>query len=188
MSTANGRPDILTRSGQYFNFLEPERYALEVEDIAHGLALCCRFVGQCRVFYSVAQHSVYVSHLVPEHLALAGLFHDAAEAFLGDVSRPLKRLLPDYRAIEERVERALFGKLGIPYPIPPAVKTADMAMLRLEQTNLCAHHSDAWDCDSYPMPTGIILNQSTALSPEEAFHAFMERYVELVHDPLKGRR
>lgn len=183
MSTANGRPDILTRSGQYFDFFDPQRYTLQVEDIAHGLANCCRFAGQCRVFYSVAQHSVYVSRIVPERLALAGLLHDAAEAFLGDVSRPLKRLLPDYRAIEQRVEIALFRKLGIPYPIPPEVKRADMQMLRLEQTKLMAHHSDAWDCDAYPLPEGIILNEATALSPEEAFHAFMERYVELCPEP-----
>lgn len=179
MSTANYRPDILTQSGQYFDFIEPERYTLNIEDIAHGLAHCCRFVGQCRVFYSVAQHSVYVSHIVPEPMAMAGLFHDAAEAFLGDVSRPLKRLLPDYRAIEERVERALFVKLGIPYPLPSEIKRADMQMLRLEQMNLMPRHPDTWECDALPLPPGIILNESTALSPEEAFRAFMDRYAEL---------
>lgn len=186
MSTLNGRPDILTRSGQYFDFFDPQGYELQVEDIAHGLANCCRFAGQCAVFYSVAQHSVYVSRIVPERLALAGLLHDAAEAFLGDMTRPLKRLLPDYRAIEMRVEIALFRKLGIPYPIPEEVKRADMQMLRLEQTALMAHHSDAWDCDAYPMPVGIILNTSTALSPGEAFHAFMERYIELTAAPPRA--
>lgn len=186
MSTANGRPDILTRSGQYFDFLEPQRYELNIEDIAHGLAHCCRFVGQCRVFYSVAQHSVYVSRIVPDHLALAGLLHDAAEAFLGDVSRPLKRLLPDYRAIEERVERALFEKLGVHYPIPAEVKRADMQMLRREQVALMAPHSDTWDCDAYDMPVGILLSEASALCPEEAFEAFMERYVELTEGPGRG--
>lgn len=179
MKGESWRSDILTRSGQYFDFNQPERYELNIEDIAHGLSQCCRFVGQCRVFYSVAQHSVYVSQIVAPAFALAGLLHDAAEAFLGDVSRPLKRLLPDYRAIEQRVERALFEKLGIPYPLPQAVKYADGSMLRLEQRALMPPHGDAWECDVFQLPEGIILNEATALSPEEAFHAFMERYVEL---------
>lgn len=179
MTSANFRPDILTRSGQYFDFTAPDRYILTVEDIAHGLSNCCRFVGQCRVFYSVAQHSVLVSQIVPHEFALAGLFHDAAEAFLGDVSRPLKRLLPDYRAIEKRIEAVLFEKLGIPYPLPEAVKVADGQMLRLEQRNLMPRHDDAWECDEYPLLTGIILDRYAALPPERAYYAFMERYQEL---------
>lgn len=179
MSGMNWRSDILTRSGQYFDFNEPERYSIVIEDIAHGLSNCCRFVGQCRTFYSVAQHSVLVSHIVAEEHALAALMHDAAEAFLGDVSRPLKRLLPDYRRIEERVEQALFAKMGIPYPLAKEVKIADGQMLRVEQTALMPPHADSWDCDEHPWPQGIILNVKTALCPEEAFHAFMERYVDL---------
>jgi len=181
VSTANGRPDILTRSGQYFDFIEPTLWNLDVEDIAHGLSQCCRFVGQCRSFYSVAQHSVYVSRCVPAADAMAGLFHDAAEAFLGDVSRPLKRLLPDYRAIEQRVERALFEKLGVPFPLPESVKRVDMQMLRAEQLALMAPHSDAWECDDHELP--LDLNGAAivicSISPEQAFDMFMTRYDDL---------
>lgn len=169
------RPDILTRSGQYFNFLDPSSYRLDVEDIAHGLANCCRFVGQCKQFYSVAQHSVYVSRIVPEQDAFAGLMHDCAEAFLGDVSKPLKQLLPDYRAIEKRIEAVLFEKLGIPYPLPPSIKKADMQMLWAEQAAIMPHHDDEWSAAD-PTPTGVIV---TPLWPDDAFAAFMERYMEL---------
>jgi hypothetical protein len=170
------REDILTRSGQYFDYLHPERYRLEIGDIAHALANTCRFAGQCRQFYSVAQHSVYVSRIVPEEHALAGLLHDCAEAFIGDVPRPLKRMLSQYQVIEKRVEAALFAKFGIPLPLPEAVKLADLQLLAAEQAALLPPHDDEWAVLRGIAPAPI---EITPVGWYEARAAFMARYDEL---------
>lgn len=180
-------PNILTSGGTYFDFLEPERSAIDIETIAHALSHICRFTGHTREFYSVAQHSVLVSHLVPPEHALAGLLHDAAEAYLGDVSAPLKMLLPDYKAIEGEVEAAVLGKFGLPATLPPQVKHADRLALAIEQRSLMPAHSDVWDCETHP-DFAVMVNLHGAfvpLGPVVARDLFMGRFRELVGDYLQ---
>lgn len=173
----NSRPDILTASGHYFNFLTPEENVIDIADIAHGLSHVCRFAGQCKVFYSVAQHSVLVSGLVPPSMALHALLHDAAEAYIGDVTRPLKALLPEYKAIERRIEQAIFAAFDLPISMPPEIKRADMILLNSEQQDLMPHHDDQWPCVD---GVGRLPFRIVPLAPKEARALFLKRYEQLV--------
>ena len=106
------------------------------EDICHSLSYINRFTGHADIGYSVAQHSLMVSDLCPDEHRLWGLMHDASEAYLGDVSTPLKSLLPEYAEIEGRVQRMIAGRFGLPWPMPKEVKVADREALMVEKRDL----------------------------------------------------
>lgn len=144
-----------------------------VEDIAHALAHMCRFGGHVKEFYSVAQHSVLVSRVVP---TMEALMHDAPEAYLGDVTRPLKALLPDYQFIESRVERVVLSAFGVALPMSAEVKMADNVLLATERRDLMPFCAEPWEClkGVEPLPDEIV-----PWSPEDAKRAFIARFREL---------
>lgn len=166
-------PTILLYSGRYFDFEDPEGSIFDIGDIARGLSHICRFGGQCPRFYSVAEHSVYVSQIVPAEHALAGLLHDAAEAFVGDMPKPLKVMCPDYVAIEKRIERAVLDRFGLLLPLDPSIKEADIRMLATEQEQLMSN-SDQWD---YTRGRAVVEGLDiVGLKPNDAFNLFIDRF------------
>jgi len=144
------KTDIPTFSGNYFSFTDVVSNVVSIEDIAHGLSNVCRFAGQCPQFYSVAQHSVMVAYILEElygihdpEVLLQGLFHDASEAFLGDMTTPLKKLIPEYMVIEARVQADLMRRFGLPSSLHRIVSLADLSALRMEKEQLLKNH-DVW--------------------------------------------
>ena len=169
---------IILKTGAYFDFLAPTPEMVHIEDIAQGLSHTCRFGGQCLNFYSVAQHSVLVSKIVPDELRFAALLHDAAEAYIGDIVGPLKQLLPDYKVIEERVETAVCERFGLTLAdiSHPEIKRADLRLLRTEQRDLTSGSKDEWNgLSKYPP----IDQRIDPLGPLDACTDFLIRFGEL---------
>jgi len=163
---------IQTFGGRYFDLMFPEEQTYDIYDIAHALSNICRFTGHTSSFYSVAQHSVLVSMLVPDRLALKALLHDAAEAYLGDVAAPLKALLPAYRAIECRVEAALLASFNLDPTPDPIIKHADQRALVTEARDLMGRPITLYSAE----PTEYRI---TPLRPHEAEMVFLDRFHEL---------
>jgi uncharacterized protein len=163
----------MMHSGIIIDLLDPGATPVKllIDDVAHHLARICRFAGAPDRHYSVAEHSVWVSHRVPTHLALGALLHDAAEAYLGDFTSPLKRCLPDYRAIEDRMNMAIAAKFSAEMMFDAAVKRADHEMCGVEASRMMPHHSEYW-AGFKDDPEQFI----EYWSPEEATRRFLERY------------
>lgn len=164
---------VSTYSGRQFYPLAPTPEQIDIEDIAHGLAYQCRFNGQTRHFYSVAQHSLIVADLVPKRLRLVALLHDAAEAYLGDMVKPLKQLFPLFSDIEAKVMGAIGLRYGIGNFDDRAIKRADLIALAMEKRDLMPNSTEPWA----PL-RGIAASpvRITPMSPQEAKASFLSAF------------
>jgi len=186
-----GRSDwFTTASGRTIYLTDPRPGDFAIEDIAHGLSRVCRFGGHVTCgFYSVAQHSVFVSRLVEEALsgkpdlardvAKRGLLHDAAEAYLGDVISPLKKLLGGYDVIEARFLEAIFVRFQVKHHqhADRFVKIADRIALTTERRDFQPAPTSPWAEDEHgyaPHPDPI-----EPLYPEQARTLFLIRWQQL---------
>lgn len=164
---------IQTYTGRQFWPLDPRAEDVDVIDIAHALSMQCRFAGHCLHFYSVAEHSVHVSRAVSAASALLALLHDAAEAYLVDVPRPVKPFLAGYKEAEARIMRVVCAHFGIAAEVPDDVIEADWRILGDERANLSRCVVEWRDP---PEPMGVRLS---LWSPQDAETAFLARFREL---------
>ena len=139
---AEGGTWFVSRSGIVWDVARPTVEMIHWPDVAESLAKQCRWNGHCKDFYSVAQHCVMVAKLMPSRLGLEGLLHDAHEAFLGDITRPVKVVLGDaLKRIERRLDETIYSAAGIGVPRAAArwnIKDADMVALATERRDIMA--------------------------------------------------
>lgn len=193
-ATARSKAWIQTFTGLRFEVLDPKPAMVRIEDIAHALSNLCRFTGHCKKFYSVAEHCVRVSQRCEElveqssfqygarnwpeiarHAARWGLLHDAPEAFVADLNRPLKhqRELALYREVEARVMGVIAEKFKLGQELPE-VHVADDELLWTEARDLMTPLHPDW-------PTGKPLEhvKIACWEPQQAELMFLKRYWEL---------
>lgn len=168
-------PAIQMYSGRFFDFLNIDDNEIEIEDVAHALANNCRFGGHCFPFYSIAEHSVRASWITPPEHAYAALMHDSSESVLQDMPTPIKMILPDYMALEGKVEQFMGRRFGYSVPLHAEVKRADLIMLATEKRDLKPHSSH------WAMLDGVQMLEKSIKpwTPGEAYQLFLSRHEEL---------
>lgn len=164
-----------TFTGREVNPLNLQVRDIQIEDIAHSLALQCRYGGHCKYFYSVAQHSVLVSKQFDAFpLRLFGLLHDAAEAYLGDMISPMKQLLPQFKIQEESIQSRVLTRFCHRRPTVTElqrIKEADTKLLLAEARFLMPSRGIGWRENVLPA-----LFSPDFWTPEEAEELFLEEF------------
>lgn len=168
-------------SGRRFWPFAPSHEDIEIEDIALALSNVCRFNGHCHKFYSVAEHSVHCSEVVPPEFAFAALMHDATEAYVGDMISPIKKYDPVFEELEAGVWLAICEKYSLSVDLPSIVKWADSAVLKAEARDLLLPFgAPKFDSIQVEPPPGLyIWNASLGIepwNPDQARIAFLDRF------------
>lgn len=182
-------------TGRKYWPMDPRADEVDIQVIAHHLATRARFNGatqhpldQDRIFYSVAEHSVYCSWYVERVLAqpqyaLEALLHDSSEAYNGDLIRPLKydpAFRAPFQAVEEKNERAHAEAFNLVYPYPAVIKIADEAVVSAEVEQIIVKAADQeWSSGTLHDHTRVAPYEIRMLSPFHALHFFLDRYRDL---------
>lgn len=162
---------IHTFTGREFWPLDPRSAEVDIEDIAHALSMQSRYAGHGRRFYSVAEHSVLVAGRASPANRLHALLHDASEAYLVDVPRPVKSFLLGYKEAEAKVMAAVWGRFGMVTGNPYEVDSIDHNIVADEMAQNMARPDPAYD-----NPIGITLEFWT---PEQAEFQFLTMFYKL---------
>jgi uncharacterized protein len=172
---------IVTATGLYFDILDTLPDMVCIEDIAHSLSQGNRFTGHTKFPYPVSQHSRLGSYLVPMKYALRFLLHDASEAYLGDMNRPLKHFTPageEYRKVEERIQGLIYNKFGLLAEDPEIIHEIDNQMLYAEKAQImpATEWRNKWSKDQLAADVKII---ETSFRINKAL--FLDRFYSILH-------
>jgi hypothetical protein len=167
-----GEP-MQTYSGGEIYPLDPLQEEINIEDIAGALSKLCRFGGHCLHFLSVAEHSVHVASHVSTPNKLAALLHDASEAYLVDIPRPIKRHLEEYNIYEKKIMKQIAAKFDFEWPLSAEIKRVDNAILADEKAQNMAKSNMDWVLIEPPL--GVKLQ---FWSPAIAARNFMDAYYQ----------
>ncbi|SMB87803.1 hypothetical protein SAMN05660772_02742 [Pasteurella testudinis DSM 23072] len=185
---------IKTYSHKHIDYTAPDPNQICITDIAHHLSLENRFMGQSEAPYSVANHLLFclaiAEHLgYPPYLCLRVLMHDFAEAYVKDVPTPLKRLLPDFMAIEARFEQAIEVRYGLPEisdTEKDLVKRVDLIALKMEKEALLSNESDWAQLEgvtTVPIPLKVLSPKTAEAELKQAFHRAYEAVFNRILSP-----
>lgn len=148
---------IVTLSGIQFDLENFSEDAISIHDIAAALSKLCRFTGHCKEFYSVAQHCVIGSDFVSKENKLAFMLHDASEAYLADIAKPHKSLLPEYQERETRLQGLICEKFRVTFPFVDEIHDIDQRMMATEIRQLTHFDESLWGEYIQPEPLDVLI-------------------------------
>jgi hypothetical protein len=173
-----------TYCGIAFRF-PPTEDMFALIDIAHALSMQCRYNGHCHRFYSVAEHSVLLARWFAARgemdLARAALFHDAGEAYVSDVPRPIKPYVPEFSVMSDAVDEVIAAKWRIAHMHSREIKAADLRILADEQAVLMPNPPRSWHFH----PDGPLNVRIECWSPHVAENEFIRTYQLLFADAIE---
>lgn len=179
---------IQTFTKQEFDPLNPDIKKIDIIDIGHALSNLCRYGGHCPKFYSVAQHSVIVADFIftqtrCKEKAMAGLLHDASEAYMVDIPRPIKQFLPDYIAYEDILLNVIFEKFNVTFH-KDLIKYADERVLMTETRDMMGDPKN-WNIKAEPIKSISITPISSTSAKSLFYHTFNKYLTEKnSHEPI----
>lgn len=179
MTTAAVRGDWMqTYTGRAFFPLDPRPDDLDLRDIAHALGMVVRYAGHVTRFYSVAEHCVLMSEAVAPENAAWALLHDAPEAYIGDMVRPLKRQpsMAAYVEADDRIMATICYRFDLDYAMPAEVKLADTRILRDERAELLGPSPQPWSDAEQVESLGVHVQ---GWAPDVAAASYLARAFQL---------
>jgi hypothetical protein len=172
---------IETGSGIAFHFLNPKTKEVIIDDVCGSLSKQCRYTGHTKKFYSVAEHCchLYDYALATKEYSVQELRtilqHDASEAYLTDIARPIKAHIPDYKKLEVKIETVLAEKFDLLYPYPDWVRELDTRILMDERAQAMEPSNNVWGVVADPLEVELQF-----WDPPTAYKAYKSRFYETI--------